>query len=227
MLPEAPPPPAEIPAVLISRRDCTVYGALTFTICYVLVLIGVAVNFFVKLGYVQAVNAGRPFLIMLYTGVPIDALLGTVVGFELHRLATRARKPFPLRWYVCVLAFFFVGVVAILFLLASRRRQSLIVEGKRPTYFPHVCYALLIVAAYFIPLRPSKAGELYYVSAGLSSVLGLLLADCLVVNKIALWNQQLRLALDKQKFQFSLSTLFFGSLLIGLYFTGLVLILRR
>jgi len=226
MLPEDPQPQPEATS-FFSRRYCAVFGALVFTFCFVLVLIGVVLNCFAKLGLGEAIGMGKPFVNMLYTGTPIVALMGAVIGFEAHRLATGARKPFPSQWYLWVIAFFFISPLTLFFLPSSRLRRRLIVEGKQPSGFWPVCYGLLLIGAVLIPLSPSRQSELFYLYAGLATFVVLFLADSLVINRIALWNQQQRLSVvGGQKVQFSLSTLFLGSLLIGAYISGLVLILR-
>jgi len=238
---ESTPEPAAAAATgpLVTRRDCTVLGAKVFAIC---VAAGIVVSLLPASAAVLvqapllADECLKTLLIAVYIGVPPAAAIGGGIGFELYRLAARSREPREvgcLMWVVlglCVL-----GWTAPLFYAQYWRRRKTIIEAGRVGWVGPVLYGMLLVVVACLCLILVLHGDAKAVAARFceamipapiyGGLISLFLADCIVVNLIAKLYQQERLAAPHtHNIQYSLATLLYGSLALGAYGTGLVLI---
>lgn len=226
MLPEDPQPPD--PARLVSRRDCTVRGAWVFGLSFFTVLL-LQFLMYTAMHGMPALSGSdsslQAFFATLYIATPPILLIGAYIGFDLYRLAAGSRQPNETKWYVWALAFCCMGYFLLCLWLQYRRRDQMILQRKPPSLIGPLIYGVILFGITLVGLESkSREGFLQFLQ---TTPFTLCLADCLIVNRVASWHQQGRLAPpDTHKFQFSLATLFFGTLLFGAYATGLVMILR-
>jgi len=228
MLPEDPHPLD--PARLITGRHCTHRGAWVFPLTYVVVLLA-------QFGMFYAVQSMAPqnrsnfsvneLLITLYIVLPPIAAIGAYVGHDLYRLASGSRPPNETKWYIWVLALCCFSYLTVCLWFQYRRRSKLIQERQPASLLGPIIYGAVIFILSSMVLDPAKRSASMFMEILQISSLALFLADCIIVNYVANCMQADLLAPpDSHKFQFSLRTLFFGTLLFGAYASGLVMILR-
>jgi hypothetical protein len=225
----------EIPAErLLTQRDCVRRCAWIFGAALVACLLAqwlLAVLFFGRHTAAETAVRLLPALgLAAYILAPLAAALGAFLGYDLNRLATGARQPKETHGCIWVIGFLLLQWIVVFLYLQTCRRNALILERGRPSGVGPALYAALIVC--WILLAGGVANEdttSWFVGAAFTTgVLSLFFADCLAVNAIARWNNEGLLAAPSgHTFQFSLSTLFFGTLALGAYASGLALIVRH
>lgn len=211
---------------LRTRKACILLGAAAFTGCLAVALL---IPPFLE-ALPGAPRYHRATLLeslqALFVALPLAVLFGAVVGFEAYRLATGLREFLEIKWWTWLLSFFILTVCLPLFYFQYRRRRKILHESAAVGWLAPCVYALLVLGADYQGAVFEAEGKRMAFRI-LGALLSLLVADSLVVNVIAGWRNQRRLALPTaHRFQFSLGSLMLAVLGLGAWVSGLVLVFR-
>jgi len=210
---------------LKTRRDCTILGMKVYAIGMASCLLVSAAPGLARAGIWDGQGSTavlKQLLAACVIGIPPTVFFGALVGFELYRLAAgsiRWRDTGCLTWIVCLL---FLTYVTLPLYLAYRHRRRRIEEGRGGTWWLPLCHFLLLLyLACALSAGGRRADSIAAMVCG--GFLSLFLSDSVVVNIIAQWRNEGRLAAPvSHKFQYSLGTLLIFVLGLGAWLTALV-----
>ncbi|MCY3019944.1 MAG: hypothetical protein NTW87_13060 [Planctomycetota bacterium] len=214
---------------LKTRRDCTLLGAKVFAsgMAAALLLAAVVHAFY----WHSRGGAGRFWNLSeigtdlwygLIIGVPPAVLVGAVAGFELYRVAVGSREWRPVGCLVWVLLVVPLGYMAPLLYLQYRRREKLILERAPIRWWLPAVYGVILLLIDLTACEFSMRDERRILLICGGGFLSLFLSDSVLVNVIARWRNEGRLAPPvSHTFQYSLGTLLIFVLGMGAWMTAL------
>jgi len=213
----------------MQRRECAIAGAKTYTAALLIafstwVLLIIALTHGQKIAPYAIVKS---FGIGAYLVVPPAALFGAITGFELYRIAAGSVDWRPAPWWAWVLGVVLLQWLVFPLFLQERHRKTVIAEARGPSWQLPIFYFIIHV---FISLAQITVGwtnlSRQFIWIQMVTVfITLLIADCVLVNHIAVLRDQGRLAPPQTHvFQFTLGTMLAMVLCAGSWVTGLVLI---
>lgn len=230
--------PSAAASQLKSRRDCAILGAKVFggtMLASLAVGAAARVLFRVALGRFPDPLAAGLFGTALVIAVPPAAMFGAISGFELYRVAAGSREWRPIGCMVWILLFLLTAPIA--FLIAPMlyllywRREQLLIEGANITWKLPAFYVALMLGmdamrlSQYVNVDP-LGKDLVFLSFT-NGLMALCIADGIVVNVIARWRNEGRLAAPvSHTFQFTLGTMLIFVLSLGGWMTAMVAIFK-
>jgi len=171
--------------------------------------------------------ATKYLLQALVVAVPPAVLFGAADGFDLYRLAAGSREWRPIgcvQWVVAGLVTLCMPPIALAvlcFFLQYQHRERVLVQGARNAWEGVIFYALGLLV---ISLLDRDSCRDLWMLAAVAAVVSLFISDAIVINALATWRRQGRLAPPTSHvFQYSLGALLLFVLGLGSWMTALVL----
>jgi hypothetical protein len=216
----------------LRRRDCAVAGAKTYA-GTLLIALAIWTLLIIAITHGQSVNplsVIKTFAVAAYLVVPPAAFLGALTGFELYRISSGSVDWQPSRWWTWILGVVLLHWLVIPLYFQELHRKNVIVEGTGVRWrlpIVYFCIHVFIGLMQILGTWSFRSEQFMWIQV-FTVIFSLLIADCVLVNRMALWRDEGRLAPPQTHvFQFTLGTMLATVLIAGTWVSGLVMIFRR
>jgi hypothetical protein len=216
---------------ILRRRDCAIAGAKTYAAALLIAfsfwtLLIVAITY----GHsVKPVNVVKNFAMAAYLVIPPAALLGALTGFELYRISTGSVDWQPSRWWTWILGVILLQWLVIPLYFQEVHRKNVLVEGTGVRWRLPIVYACILIFIGLLQVLETwsfRSAQFMWIQV-FAVIFSLLIADCVLVNRMAFWRDEGQLAPPQSHvFQFTLGTMLAIVLSAGTWVSGLVIIFR-